>query len=194
MRSLLLLLPLLVPLSADAGTIPLASFEWSQQHEITLPAQYSATLRMFNGPMTTAGWQETISSWPHESLAPQSIVDGFNAAIYSADNGAFVFYNGGNQGAQASNGGICGWCQLHWMIGDGADQFEQEKAESGWNVAMFVPRLGSHLEGYLVTRIERTVTADSQTIELHGIPIPEPASWLLVLCGCVLHFNKRSAP
>jgi hypothetical protein len=193
MRALIITLAILFPLTAQAGSMPIATFEWSQPNTVTLPAPYIAELRMYDVQPTSAGWQETITAFPHASFAPQSIVDAFNAELYQAENGQFRFYNGGITAADVSNGGQCGWCQLHWLIGDGRQQFDTEIRESGWEAEMHVPRLGPHLIGYLVTGIERTVTADSQTITLHGIPIPEPASWLLVLLFVTLHISKRSA-
>lgn len=184
-RVLAILALLLLPLSAQAGTIPLARFEWSQPEPVSLPAEYRAVLTMYTPGHESELWKETVTEFPYHSEASQEIVSEFNRLLYLDDNGELQFINGGQ------NIGICGWCQLFWSIGEGADRFLAEKAAAGWDAEMFVPRVGSHLDGYLITGIERTVTADSQTITFSGIPIPEPACLVLVLCGLVIQWRMR---
>jgi hypothetical protein len=177
--------------AAAAGPIPLAEFKWSQPYEVTLPAEDKAVLRMYHGgPIVRVGWIETVTAFPHHSVASQEIVDAFNHEIYTAENGELPFWNGGDGAGKTI--APCGWCQFAWSIGEGRDRFLEEKAAAGWHAEMFVPRLRSHLDGYLITSIERTVTADSQTLLFSGIPIPEPASWLLAcLALCFVRRMKR---
>jgi hypothetical protein len=66
-----------------------------------------------------------------------------------------------------------------------------EQAAAGFAADLFVPRLGPNLFGYLFTGIERTVTATSQTITLHGYAVPEPATWLLIAVG-LCWFGQRT--
>lgn len=192
MRTLLALL--LLPLTASAGTIPLATFSWSQPYEVTLPAPYKATIRMYDGDVSTAAWTETVTAFPHHSFAPANVVDAFNREILSFPEGQIPFWNGGDGGAFASNGGLCGFCQLHFLIGVSREQWNEQVTASGWTATMFVPKLGPNLWGYYLTDIERLVTADAQKITFHGMPIPEPASWLLVLSVCVWHIRRPSDP
>lgn len=183
---------LLVP-AAHAGSIPLAEFRWSQPYQVTLPAQYMAVMRMYDGRQTFENWQETVTAFPHTSHADQQTVDDFNRVLNLAENGEFIFFNGGIDGPHASNGALCGFCQFYFLIGEGKDQWASQIAASGWQAQMFVPRLGPHLVGYWITDIERTITSTSQTITLHGLAIPEPGCWLLVLCCCVWHVRRPLA-
>jgi hypothetical protein len=47
------------------------------------------------------------------------------------------------------------------------------------------------LWGYIVTGIERTITAESQLVRLYGHPIPEPATWLLA-CLALCWFRRQT--
>lgn len=178
---------LLVP-AAHAGSIPLATFSWSQPQPVSLPAEYIAGLQMFSGTTLGVAWYETVSSFPHHSFADAATVEAFYNELYTDDNGQLRFWNGG----QVYNNGLCAWCQFYWSIGDGRDQHLAEKAAAGFTAQMLAPSLGPHLIGYTLTGIERTVTANTQTITFHGFAIPEPGCWLLVLCGC-LHLVTRAA-
>ncbi|HEX2475378.1 MAG TPA: PEP-CTERM sorting domain-containing protein [Lacipirellulaceae bacterium] len=157
---------------------PVATLTWRQPQPVTLPAEYSVFFRMFSYDITVAGWRETVSSFPHHSFADEATVNSFNAELFTANaiyqfNGELRFFHGEQTDFP------CGWCQLHWAIGEGHDQFLAEKAADGWSGEMLAPSRGPNLVGYILTGIERTVTATSQTITLHGVPVPEPASWLL---------------
>ena len=64
-----------------------------------------------------------------------------------------------------------------------------------WHAATYVPQKGNGnqaLFGYLITAVEREVTATTQTIRLYGVdaPVPEPSTLLLALLG-LCAYNPR---
>jgi hypothetical protein len=56
----------------------------------------------------------------------------------------------------------------------------------------YVPENGPGLYGYTLTRIDRTITAEAQTIYFYGEAIPEPATCMLMLFAASAHLCARA--
>jgi hypothetical protein len=207
MRALIITLAILVPLSAQAGSIPLAEFKWSQAFDVTLPAPYSVHLKRNEGSGNpfTAGYVITVDQFPHVTMLDAATVENFDRVLAhsNSDFTAIIkFWSGGSQGEHGvepnTPGGACSSCVVYRLIGHERDEWLERATAAGWDAQMLVPpKGGPALWGYKITAIERTITADSQGLLLLGIAVPEPATWLLVLCLVLVHpsrFAPRSAP
>jgi hypothetical protein len=180
---------------------PLLVFDWENQPQ-ALPAVYAFTVANPGGGESAAAWFEQVTAYPHHSFASSELVERFNFATgwfpwHPVFDGLFpiveldILDNFIDQGGHVVQGperpALCTSCYWDRLVAnnDSSSRTGPEWkafAESvGWHVDLRVPLLGQGLRGYGITAVERLVTADSQTITLHGIPIPEPASWLLVL-------------
>jgi hypothetical protein len=197
MRTLLFLL--LLPLPAHAEML-LLEIGWENPEPVTLPAEYLFDISSGGGNF--ALWIENVSSFPHTSLATPEMVDRFNLHLgwFPWDHEFFpiVSLSAGNQAPELPR--ICTSCYWRRLVAnlDDAAMTGAEWAafaESvGWNVDLRVPLLGQGLRGYELSRIERSVTAEAQTIRLYGNVVPEPACWLLVIhlvCQAFLKRNRR---
>ena len=180
MRTLIALL--LLASAARAETMLLAEFKWSQPDPVTLPTEYIVQAPSPTYPAWPSyEWRETVTSFPHTSTAPPEVLpilqQGFTYGPY------VILWNSPQQSAYGVGG--CATCKFDRLINN--PEWAERVAADGWDVDLHVPQLGNALWGYDITEVERFVTADAQTIRLYGaaLPVPEPAAWLIVLCGFV---------
>jgi hypothetical protein len=191
------LLLLLAP--AAHAEMLLLELGWENPEPVTLPAEYIFDISSGGGG-NFALWRENVSSFPHTSLADPELVDRFNLHLgwFPWDHEFFpiVSLSVENQAPELPR--ICTSCYWRRLVAnlDDAAMTGAEWAafaESvGWNVNLQVPLLGQGLRGYEVTRIERSVTAEAQTIRLYGNVVPEPACCLLVIHLVGQAFLKRN--
>lgn len=202
MRALIITLAFLLPLPAQAEML-LAEFKWSQAFEVTLPAPYSVhlTRNASSGNPFTAGYFVEVNQFPHVTMLDAATFEDFDRVLAHSNSdftATIKFWNGGSQGEHGvepdSPGGACSTCVVYRLIGHERDEWLERATAAGWDARMFVPSKGGPaLWGYKITEVERTITADFQSVRLLGIAVPEPASWLLVLLLLAVH-PSRLAP
>jgi hypothetical protein len=179
----LLILPLLVPLPAQAGTILLAEFEWRQPEPITLPADYGFVVENIQH-QPPAVWFAVVDQWPFNETASPALVERFNAITTN---------NPSNHRELRMHNDFQPINEFNRVP---FDQIWGPVNEGGWRAEAFVPLVApqplySGLWGYIVTGLDRTITTEGQLVRVYGHPIPEPAAWLLVLFGCFIQWRVR---
>jgi hypothetical protein len=197
MRSIAFACVLFIATPAAAEML-LLEIGWENQPQ-QLPAAYTFSV---SNPGGGDSWKEMVTSYPHHSFAPQATVDILNVQLGWRDwdviGRHFPFIElailqGMNEGSPVLQGphrpALCQTCYFDTLVanvernGRTGAEWRAFNESVGWNVDLRVPLLGPGLQGYEVTRIERSVTPEAQTIRLYGFVVPEPASWLLVAVG-----------
>jgi hypothetical protein len=196
MRSLLLLLPLLVPLSADAGTIATLTEHGGGQGINGSPVRMEFSVGLG-------------SDWDNRAIIADEYTPanaGMTFAAPPQDVELFAEYFVNPQAIYRMSSGSP-------PLGGGIDDIWRTDWSPSYRVfTMHVPRLGVGLTGYQVTSVSKTIDRlqyngnfwlSTMTIHIDGAPfsIPEPASWkivlpeptclVLVLCGLAIHWRKH---
>lgn len=172
----------------------LAEFEFIQPGAVQLPANYHFNVTNNHLPPLPdtrpqmVNWVDTINSVPVTQTASPEMVAQMNAITTNHPSQDRRFY--------ILNGSF----SLPFFIDRPFDAiWYPDDPSDGWRAEAFVDfdpcaasdpfcHIGRGLWGYIVTGLERTITAESQLVRIYGHPIPEPASWLLAsLALCLLH-------
>ncbi|HEY3394871.1 MAG TPA: hypothetical protein VGK58_19360 [Lacipirellulaceae bacterium] len=192
MRTILVLL--LLPLPAQAGTILLAEIQHTNVVLLNQPSQpilLEFVAEQADTMQVRLGGEYDSADVGLVFEAPPQDVALFEAALTQAAGG-------------------------QWWINDTSHAPSPQFADSLWSdtvprtaITRHVQRLGNGLFGYDLTDVTQTIdrltygvssgtqprpNVDHQhTIRLYGEPIsvPEPAAWLLVLLGGTIHWRKR---
>ena len=176
----------------------LVEFGWSQPDPVTLPATYVASVGFtsWNGIGDSTN---VISAYPTAQSAGQLAIDFWNQRC-TLGTACFVgFANGGRQpspfGASYNLDQVLGGPNQLWADGWDGNPQPFVNHSGVWHAATYVPQKGNGnqaLFGYLITAVEREVTATTQTIRLYGVdaPVPEPSTLLLALLG-LCAYNPR---
>ena len=174
----------------------LVEFGWSQPDPVTLPANYTA---LVNSNSWDPFQNNTITQYPTTQFAVSGAVLFWNQAC-TYGTACFVgFANGGQQpsafGAEYNLDKVLGGPNQLWADGWDGNTQPFTNQTGVWHAATYVPQKGNGnqaLFGYLITAVEREVTATTQTIRLYGVdaPVPEPSTLLLALLG-LCAYNPR---
>jgi hypothetical protein len=176
-------------LKASAEPMLLAEFTWRQPYTVTLPAPYSVSVERAHN--VRAGEGLAVTAFPFQYDYTQSEVDELNNVMAVDSPFRLLMWNGGNDGAHVVGGGpaACPACMSWQFFGPDAGPWQDEVAALGWDIDLHVPLEQPNFFGYWITAAEQLITAEGQTLRLFGAPVlvPEPATWLIVLCFLCVH-------
>jgi hypothetical protein len=128
-------------------------------------------------------WIETVPAFPYTSMADPATVAAFDRLLTTNTHEDGVNF-GLNNGPYELLGPTFPIAYL-----DRA--FAGAYVDLGINAIRYAPPIDVPfaLQGYDLTAMERSVTATAQTIRIYGFAVPEPATWMLVICGALLHVS-----
>jgi hypothetical protein len=173
------------------GEILLAEFELTQPEPITLPADYAFTVENIQLQQTVF-WPAVVNQYPFTESASSEMASRFNAITTNSPH---------NHRELRMHNDFQPINQFNRVPFD--QIWFDDVPDDGWRAQAFVPfvlpqtndprdRLHVGLWGYIVTGLERTITAESQLVRIYGHPIPEPATLSVLLVAVVHVFNRRS--
>lgn len=175
----------------------LVEFGWSQPNPVTLPANYIAAI---NGAYDWANVPNTITAYPTTQFADSDAINFWNQTCAAGTSCGIGFANGRQQPSPFSAAylldNILGGPNQVWADGWDGNAQPFSNHTGTWHAATYVPQKGNGnqaLYGYLITAVEREVTATTQTLRLYGVnaPVPEPSTIFLVTISCLAHTTAR---
>lgn len=176
------------------GEMLLVEVRWEHANPVTLPASFGFnaggySMNGFGSPEIQQGY---VTSYPVEQSAdPATLhhwntrrpIDDFDAYVSEWRNGDFG-YNSQQSSWQIPSD------KTHWS--DGRMINSPPLISVGtWTVTPHAPQLGRGLEGYWLSRAERIIDADGQTVSFYGFPVPEPATGIMVAIGMLVTCAAR---
>jgi hypothetical protein len=195
-RSLTFALTLLVAAPVSAEML-LVTATWKQDATVGLPAWYGAQLSGL--PFDADGLEAdsgVVDSLPSESVAGEHELAAWNdynfrLGIRSITMFVWDFSDGPLSGpSYDSTWNTAG----RWEDGFVSCAPNPEGCDPGtWTITASAPYLGAGLEGYFLTRADRTIDASGQTLRVYGKPavVPEPSSLWVMLFAMAFHFRGR---
>ena len=175
---------------ANAAPVLLAEIAYNQPDPIQLPAAY--VFRVLQG-QSAAGFSRVLAAWPYVEVADDDVVPDhpsvadFNRVLCIVNDIPIVEFRNDLQSVP------------FMRMSFDAIWYPDLDPNDGFTAVAHVPRIhppgrlepNNGLVGYWLRRVEWEITAAGQTTRFYGIVIPEPATWIIAVCGVLLHFNTR---
>jgi hypothetical protein len=178
MKRVLLVVALALVVSPAQAETLLAEFGWNSPLPVTTPARHEFIVRQ---SLTTSPSASLVTDLTAFGTTPvdAATVAQFNNMLAGSDDTQRVVYvsNGGQTPPRNDIAFNAIWSSL--------------EPPPGFHYEAHVPRLGSALFGYQITRMEHSITAQGQTVFFYGAVIPEPASCLLAFMGGIMLSAKK---
>ena len=178
MKRLILTFALLFVVSPAQGEMLLAEFGWNQPLPVTTPARYEFIARQSLTVSPSASLVADVTAFGTTPVDAATVAE-FNDMLAGSDGSQRVVYlsNAGQTPPRNNISFNAIWNTL--------------EPPPGFHYDAHVPRLGSALFGYRITRMEHAITAQGQTVYFYGTVIPEPATCVLMLVGGVILIASR---